>query len=73
MENFFSRQNVTRMESTIHDEARLLDDKLRGLKASEKAIRLDHAFSCVAGDVAAQIACGRSLELINDPNFSPGW
>ncbi|KAK2736987.1 cytochrome p450 [Colletotrichum kahawae] len=71
VEGFFSKQSVTRMETRIHREARRLDEKLRQLSGTGQVIQLDHAFSAVAGDLAAQFACGESPELIEDPEFNP--
>ncbi|KAH0437675.1 cytochrome P450 [Colletotrichum camelliae] len=73
VEGFFSKQSVTRMETRIHHEARRLDEKLRQLSGTGQVIQLDHAFSAVAGDLAAQFACGESPELIEDPAFNPDW
>lgn len=73
VERFFSKQNVTRLEPIIHNEARILDEKLRNLKASERIISLDHGFSCVTGDIAAQVVCDKSPELIEKPDFNPEW
>ncbi|KAI0534564.1 putative cytochrome P450 [Xylaria digitata] len=53
VENFFSRQNVTRMEARIHEEARSLDEKLRLLAGTRALVHLDHAFDCAARDLAA--------------------
>ncbi|KAF3808507.1 Cytochrome P450 monooxygenase sdnH [Colletotrichum gloeosporioides] len=73
VEGFFSKQSVTRMESRIHHEARRLDEKLRQLSGNGQVIHLDHAFSCVTGDLAAQFACGESPELIEEFEFNPEW
>ncbi|KAI8162605.1 hypothetical protein K4K49_000592 [Colletotrichum sp. SAR 10_70] len=59
------------MESRIHHEARRLDEKLRQLSGTGQVIHLDHAFSCVTGDLAAQFACGESPELIEELEFNP--
>lgn len=73
MENFFSKQSVTRLESRIHHEARSLDEKLLRYAGTGAIVRLDHAFSCVTGDLAGQFACGENPELIEGPNFNPEW
>lgn len=73
VETFFSRQSVTRLESRIHDEARSLDEKLRSLKGSGAVVSLDHAFSCMTGDLAAQFACGENPHLLEEPAFNPDW
>ncbi|KAI9701472.1 MAG: hypothetical protein M1836_001527 [Candelina mexicana] len=64
VENFFSRQSVTRLESRIHNEARSLDEKLLPYAGTGAIVRLDHAFSCVTGDLAGQFACGENPELL---------
>lgn len=73
MEKFFSRQNVTRMESMIYNEARIFDEKLHSLKTTEQVISLDHGFACVTGDISAQVVCDESPELIEKPDFNPEW
>lgn len=74
MENFFSKQSVTRLESRIHHEARVLDTKLLEHAQQQGVIvRLDHAFSCVTGDLAGQFACGENPGLLEDPDFNPEW
>ncbi|KAI1770583.1 cytochrome P450 [Hypoxylon cercidicola] len=71
VENFFSRQSVNRMESRVHDEAKSLDDKLRLLAGTGTIVQLDHAFTCVTGDLAALFACGENPRLLESPNFNP--
>ena len=73
MENFFSKQSVTRLESRIHQEARTLDGKLLCLAGTGAIVRLDHAFSCVTGDLAGQFACGENPELLEGSDFNPEW
>ncbi|KAI0399650.1 putative cytochrome P450 [Xylaria palmicola] len=73
VENFFSRQSVSRMEAGIHDEARSLDEKLRLLAGSNSIVHLDHAFACLTGDLAALFACGENPGLLEAPNFNPDW
>ncbi|KAI0895194.1 putative benzoate 4-monooxygenase cytochrome P450 [Annulohypoxylon nitens] len=73
VENFFSRQSVSRMESRIHDETRSLDDKLRLIATTDTIVQLDHAFTCVTGDLAALFACGENPRLLESPNFNPEW
>ncbi|KAI1496062.1 cytochrome P450, partial [Biscogniauxia marginata] len=73
VESFFSKQSVTRMESRIHDEAKSFDEKIRLLKGTGQVISLDHAFSCMTGDLAAQFACGENPHLIEEPLFNPEW
>ncbi|KAL9017078.1 MAG: hypothetical protein Q9185_005589 [Variospora sp. 1 TL-2023] len=73
VENFFSKQSVTRLESRIHHEARILDTKLLEYARKGVIVRLDHAFSCVTGDLAGQFACGENPGLLEDDNFNPEW
>ncbi|KAL8786839.1 MAG: hypothetical protein Q9195_008032 [Heterodermia aff. obscurata] len=73
VENFFSKQSVTRLESRIHHEARSLDGKLLHCAGTGAIVRLDHAFSCVTGDLAGQFACGENPELLEGPDFNPEW
>ncbi|KAL8626952.1 hypothetical protein Q9189_007340 [Teloschistes chrysophthalmus] len=73
VENFFSKQSVTRLESRIHHEARSLDGKLFKYAGTGAIVRLDHAFSCVTGDLAGQFACGENPELLEESNFNPDW
>ncbi|KAI1869857.1 hypothetical protein JX265_003309 [Neoarthrinium moseri] len=71
VENFFSKQSVTRLESRIHHEARSLDEKLLRYAGTGTIVRLDHAFSCVTGDLAGQFACGENPELLEGSEFNP--
>jgi hypothetical protein len=73
VENFFSRQSVSRMESVIYEEARSLDNKLKLLAGTDTLVHLDHAFACVTGDLAALFACGENPGLLEVPNFNPDW
>lgn len=73
VENFFSKQSVTRLESRIHHEARSLDEKLLDYAGTGAIVRLDHAFSCVTGDLAGQFACGENPELLEESDFNPEW
>ncbi|KAI1282958.1 putative benzoate 4-monooxygenase cytochrome P450 [Xylaria sp. FL0933] len=73
VENFFSRQSVSRMESGIYEETKSLDDKLKRLAGTNALINLDHAFACVTGDLAALFACGENPGLLEAPNFNPEW
>lgn len=71
--NFFSRPNITRVESRIHNEVRLLDAKLRELKGTGAVIALDHAFSALTGDLVGQFTCAEHPQLINGSEFTPQW
>lgn len=73
MENFFSKQSITRLESRIHYEAKILDEKLLHYAGTGAIVRLDHAFSCVTGDLAGQFACGENPELLEESDFNPEW
>lgn len=73
MENFFSKQSVTRLESRIRHEVTSLDEKLLHYAGTGVIVRLDHAFSCVTGDLAGQFACGENPELIEGSDFNPEW
>jgi len=69
----FSRQSISRVESVIHSELKTVEDKLLAVKDTNRAVRLDHAFAAVAGDVIGQIACGKSPQLVEGAGFSPEW
>lgn len=71
--NFFSRQNVTRVESRIHDNVRMLDAKLCDLRGTGTAVALDHAFSAFTGDLVGQFTCGEHPQLLDGPEFTPQW
>lgn len=73
MENFFSKQSVTRLESRIYHEARSLDEKLLHYAGTGAIVRLDHAFLCLTGDLAGQFACGENPELLEESDFNPEW
>ncbi|PHH87959.1 hypothetical protein CDD83_8173 [Cordyceps sp. RAO-2017] len=73
VEGFFSKQSVIRMESRIHDEVSSLEDKLRSLDATGTVVRLDHAFTCVTGDLAGLFAAGENPRLLEAPDFNPEW
>ncbi|KAI4114596.1 MAG: hypothetical protein LQ345_004650, partial [Seirophora villosa] len=73
VENFFSKQSVTRLEERIRYETRTLDTKLLQHARKGGIVRLDHAFSCVTGDLAGQFACGENPGLLEDPDFNPEW
>lgn len=73
MENFFSKQSLARLESRIHHEARSLDEKLLHYAGTGAVVRLDHAFSCVTGDLAGQFACGENPALREESDFSLEW
>ncbi|MCJ1423294.1 hypothetical protein MMC29_001176 [Sticta canariensis] len=73
VESFFSKQSVTRLESRIHHEARSLDEKLLHCAGTGAIVRLDHAFACIAGDLAGQYACGENPELLAESDFNPEW
>lgn len=71
--NFFSRQNITRVESRIYNEVRLLDAKLCELKGTGTVVALDHAFSALTGDLVGQFTCAERPQLMNGPEFTPQW
>jgi hypothetical protein len=73
LDKFLSRQNVVRIQSIIHDEIRILDQKLLAAKDTGTAVRLDHAFASFTGDIVGQVACGESPKLLAAPNFTPEW
>ena len=73
MENFFSQQGVTRLESRIQHKRRGLDGKLRHYAGSGAIVRLGHAFSCVTGDLEGQFVCGENPELLEGFDFNPEW
>ncbi|KAI1132548.1 putative cytochrome P450 [Nemania abortiva] len=73
VENFFSRKSIIRMEVSIQDEVRSFDDRLRLLTGTNTLVRLDHAFACIAGDLAALFACGKNPQLLDAPDFNPEW
>ncbi|KAI0517899.1 putative benzoate 4-monooxygenase cytochrome P450 [Xylaria bambusicola] len=73
IESFFSRQGVTRVESVIHNEIRVLDDKLKDAKGSGTLVRLDHAFTSFSGDIIGELACGERPQLVNGSGFTPDW
>lgn len=71
--NFFSRQNVTRVESRVHNEVRMLDTKLRDLSGAGTTVALDHAFSAFTGDLVGQFTCGEHPQLLDGPELTPRW
>ena len=71
VENFFSKQSVTRLESRIHHEARSLDEKLLDYAGTGAIVRLDHAFSCVTGDLAGARTQSYSRNPISIPSGQP--
>lgn len=73
LEPFFSRLGIERIESTIAEEAKLLDERFRELKGSGTVIRLDHVFSSYAGDVIGKVCCETPTNFMKHPDFSPDW
>ncbi|KND86540.1 Trichodiene oxygenase [Tolypocladium ophioglossoides CBS 100239] len=73
LEPFFSRQGIERIESSVAEETRLLDDRIQALRGSNAVIRLDHAFSAFAGDVIGKICCEEPPKFLEDANFAPYW
>lgn len=71
--NFFSRQNVTRVESRIQNEVRLLDAKLRKFKGTGTTVPLDHAFTAFTGDLVGQFTCAEHPQLVDGSDFTPQW
>lgn len=71
--NYFSRPNLTRVESRIHHEAKILVEKLREIQGTGKVVALDHAFSAYTGDLVGQFTCGEHPKLLEGPDFSPQW
>ncbi|KAL4873378.1 hypothetical protein BDV12DRAFT_192363 [Aspergillus spectabilis] len=73
LEPFFSRSGTDKIESILIEEARLLDDRLKGLKGTGHVIRLDHVLSAFAGDVVERICCEDPQLRINHPEFGKDW
>ncbi|KAF9889738.1 hypothetical protein FE257_007044 [Aspergillus nanangensis] len=73
LEPFFSRMGIDKMEPMIIEEAKLLNDRLTGLKGSGNIIRLDHVFSAFAGDVIGRICCESPPDMMNHPEFGKEW
>jgi cytochrome P450 len=74
MEPFFSRQGVTRMEPKISELVITLAGRLQEYRGTGKVIRLDHAFSALAGDVINNICINDPpTSFLHDPDFNPHW
>nr|A0A8K1AW54.1 RecName: Full=Cytochrome P450 monooxygenase tndB; AltName: Full=Talaronoid C biosynthesis cluster protein B [Aspergillus flavipes]QVR97761.1 TndB [Aspergillus flavipes] len=73
LEPFFSRMGIDKMEPMIIEEAKLLNDRLTGLKGSGNVIRLDHVFSAFAGDVIGRICSESPPDMMNHPEFGKEW
>jgi hypothetical protein len=73
VKGFFSCQSATRMEKLLVDKVRLLDSRLEALNGTKTVIRIDHAFSALAGDNIGHISRGAPPRLIEEADFSPTW
>ena len=69
----FSRQNITRVEHIIVNEAWKLDARMRELGGSGTVVHLDHALTAMTGDVIGFVSCGMQPGLVEDAAFSPAW
>jgi cytochrome P450 len=73
LETFFSRQSITRVETTIADKIRALDERLQAVAGTDTVIHIDHAFTALTGDIIGHVACGMTPGLLDDAEFSPKW
>jgi hypothetical protein len=74
MEPFFSRQGVTRIEPKLSELVITLVGRLQEYRRTGKVIRLDHAFSALAGDVISNICIDNPQNsFLHDPDFAPQW
>jgi cytochrome P450 len=74
LEPLFSRQGVTRIEPMLAELVVTLFGRLQECKGTGRVVRLDHAFSALAGDVISGVCVDNpQMSLLRDPNFSPHW
>lgn len=74
MEPFFSKQGINRIQPMLDELVLLLVTRLKESAGTGRVIRLDHAFSALAGDVISNI-CIESppAPMLRDPDFAPEW
>lgn len=73
LDKFMGLQNIVRVQSIIHEEVRILDEKMSALKETGKPVRLDCVFTSFTGDIVGRLACGESPSLLEGKDFTPDW
>ena len=72
-EPFFSRLGVAKLEPMVFDIATRLSRRLESYQGTEHIIRLDHAYSALAGDVIGRICCETHSDLVEEDDFGADW
>lgn len=74
MEPFFSKTGVARMEHQLQELVTTLVQRLQEYRGTGKVLRLDHAFTAIAGDVVNAICVAKpALSFLRHPEFNPFW
>ncbi|KAL3470497.1 putative cytochrome P450 [Aspergillus californicus] len=73
MDPFFSRLGVSRIETLIIEEAKLLTKQLEALSGSGHVLEFEHVMGAYAGDIIAMLCSERSPEMISHPEFGKAW
>ncbi|QSZ30614.1 hypothetical protein DSL72_000171 [Monilinia vaccinii-corymbosi] len=73
LEPFFSRMGISRLQPMLIEVVKKLEQRLVEYKGTDKAIRLDHAFSAFSGDIISKICWEDENEFLDDASFAPEW
>lgn len=66
-ESFFSRANVTFLESLIRDNIGLLCSQLNSAKSSGDPVNISLLYRCLTADIVTEYAFGRNFGFLLDP------
>ena len=67
---FFSKENVTKLESLIKDKVNLLCDRISD---SEQPVVLSNAFMALTVDIIGQFAFGENYRYLDRHDFAAKW
>ncbi|KAL8663897.1 MAG: hypothetical protein Q9202_003446 [Teloschistes flavicans] len=74
LDPYFSRVGVQKLEPMVADLCeRLVIGRFERFKGTGKVVRFDHAFTAFSGDVISRLCVDDPPNLVDDPDFSPGW
>ncbi|KAH8887959.1 putative cytochrome P450 [Thozetella sp. PMI_491] len=73
LDPFFSRKAVQSYEGMILEELNVLEDRLLGLKGTDKVINMEHIYAAVIGDLIGRVSVIDPPSFISDPEISSDW
>ena len=73
LEPFFSRLGISRLWPDLAEIMERFARRIESLKGTGSVVRLEQAYSALAGDVISRVCWNQEERLLDDPDFAPEW